>query len=498
MPYEFRLDERRFNRLALLAILVGLGLLVVAFGTMIVSAMSNERATQWVRHTYQVIDELDTLSLAIERTETAERGYLLAPDPVRANTHRRNSALVMPSLGRLQSLTADNPRQRQLTAELRIKLVDQLATIDDMMSRAENGQLAAAREEFAKRVKVRQIDQIRALESQIRAEETRLLNDRQSVESKRRSQFILVFGVTGALLLLAGLATFALVRRYTRDLAKARDRLHLLNTDLEGVVSERTADLRRANEEIQRFAYIVSHDLRSPLVNILGFTSELEETNRSLGALLERAEKEAPQIVTPDSQAAREDLPEAIGFIRAATQKMDRLINAILKLSREGRRTLAPQTLEMAEVLGDIVGSMEHRLAEIGATAAIEQPIPDLVSDRVAIEQIFSNLIENASKYLQPGRPGEIIVRGYAQGDRLIYEVQDNGRGIDPKDHQRVFDLFRRSGVQDQPGEGIGLAHVRALAYRLGGFIDLKSELGQGATFQVNLPATYTDEGVPN
>jgi signal transduction histidine kinase len=114
----------------------------------------------------------------------------------------------------------------------------------------------------------------------------------------------------------------------------------------------------------------------------------------------------------------------------------------------------------------------------------------------VAIEQIFSNLIENAIKYLEPGRTGEVIVRGAKAGDRVIYEVQDNGRGIDAKDHQRVFDLFRRSGAQDQPGEGIGLAHVRALAYRLGGYIDLKSALGEGSTFQVNLPTTYADQGV--
>jgi signal transduction histidine kinase len=465
---------------------------------MIASAVSNERATQLVRHTYQVIDELDRLSLAIERTETAERGYLLAPDPIRANTRRRNAALIAPSLNRLAELTKDNPRQRQLIAALRVKLSDQLATIEDMMAQAEKGDLASARAEFIQRVKVRQIDQIRAIESQIRDEENRLLDNRQAVESVRRGQFTLILAITGLLILLAGAAAFALVRRYTRDLSTARDRLHLLNTDLEGVVSERTADLRRANDEIQRFAYIVSHDLRSPLVNILGFTAELEETNKSLGSLLERAEKEAPQIITPDSRAAREDLPEAIGFIRASTQKMDRLINAILKLSREGRRTLTPELLPMEKIFDDIVASLDHRLTDAGATATVEIPVPDLVSDRVAIEQIFSNLIENAVKYLQPGRPGQVAVRGYKQGDRLIYEVEDNGRGIDPKDHQRVFDLFRRSGLQDQPGEGIGLAHVRALAYRLGGFIDLKSELGQGATFQVNLPATYTDEEVPN
>ena len=157
MPFE--LDQRRFNRLTLLAMLVGLGLLAVAFGTMIASAVSNERATQWVRHTYQVIDELDRLSLAVERTETAERGYLLSPSPIRANTRRYYAPRVIPSLDRLQSLTADNERQQRIIAALRPKLVDQLATIDDMMTRAEKGDLGSARAEFVERVKIRQIDQ---------------------------------------------------------------------------------------------------------------------------------------------------------------------------------------------------------------------------------------------------------------------------------------------------------------------------------------------------
>jgi signal transduction histidine kinase len=99
--------------------------------------------------------------------------------------------------------------------------------------------------------------------------------------------------------------------------------------------------------------------------------------------------------------------------------------------------------------------------------------------------------MENALKYLMPGRPGQITVRGEARRGRAIIEVIDNGRGIAAKDHERIFDLFRRSGVQDQPGEGIGLAHVRALAYRLGGLIEVVSELGQGATFRVNLPLEW-------
>jgi signal transduction histidine kinase len=298
------------------------------------------------------------------------------------------------------------------------------------------------------------------------------------------------------MLLMIGAASFMLVRRYTVDLTRTRDRLRELNEDLEGAVRERTLELQRANEEIQRFAYIVSHDLRSPLVNVMGFTAELEETNKTLAEIMDKAEQEAPHIVTDAMRDAREDLPEAIGFIRSSTQKMDRLINAILKLSREGRRTLTPELLPMERVLSEITASLEHKVHEAGATIEIQKPLPDLSGDRLAIEQIFSNLLDNALKYLAPGRPGRIQVRGSKARGRVLYEVEDNGRGIDPRDHQRVFDLFRRSGMQDQPGEGIGLAHVRALIHRLGGTIDLDSTLGQGTTFRLSFPETFSDQGV--
>ena len=262
-----------------------------------------------------------------------------------------------------------------------------------------------------------------------------------------------------------------------------------LSESLEDEVRVRTADLSRANEEIQRFAYIVSHDLRSPLVNVMGFTAELEASNRSLAELVERADVEAPALVTEDARlAAREDLPEAIGFIRTSTQKMDRLINAILKLSREGRRVLSPEPVDVAAMVGTIRDTLRHMLDERGAALGVDEPMPTVVTDRLALEQILSNLIENAVKYLQPGRPGVITVRGGRDGGRTFVEVEDNGRGIAAADHQRVFDLFRRSGAQDQPGEGIGLAHVRALAQRLGGVVDMRSELGQGAVFRVSLP----------
>jgi PAS domain S-box-containing protein len=257
---------------------------------------------------------------------------------------------------------------------------------------------------------------------------------------------------------------------------------------LASILADRVAELDAANEEIQRFAYIVSHDLRAPLVNVMGFTSELESAQKEIEEFYRQVLGANPALVTRDMRAVVEtDLPEAIGFIRTSTVKMDKLINAILKLSREGRRVLAPEAIDMRQLLEGHRRTHAHQLIERGADLVIESA-PDLVGDRLVVEQIFGNLIDNAVKYLRPGRPGRIVVRGSDAGSFIRYEVEDNGRGIEPKDFERIFDLFRRSGVQDQPGEGIGLAHVRALVRRLGGTIAVSSTFGEGSVFTVTLP----------
>jgi signal transduction histidine kinase len=188
--------------------------------------------------------------------------------------------------------------------------------------------------------------------------------------------------------------------------------------------------------------------------------------------------------------AVEEDLPEALGFIRSSTEKMDRLINSILELSRLGRRTLAPERLDMAKLVEGVVASLHQRAADAGAEIIVKA-VPDVESDRLAVEQILSNLVENALKYPSPHRAGQVTIEGGRSPGMVHIDVIDNGRGIAPEDHERVFELFRRAGTQDQPGEGLGLANVRALAYRLGGTIELESELDQGARFRLSLPAKF-------
>ncbi|TNC07654.1 PAS domain S-box protein [Methylobacterium terricola] len=250
------------------------------------------------------------------------------------------------------------------------------------------------------------------------------------------------------------------------------------NTD---ITHQREAEtgLREANEEVQRFAYIVSHDLRAPLVNIMGFGEELDtlrcEIIQTLGS-------------HPDTARLNAEYTEALGFIKSAVGKMDALIGAILRLAREGRRRYVPERLAMTNLVQTLADAQRHQAAAKGATVTIEG-LPTIKADRLAVQQIFGNLIDNAIKYLDPERPGRIVVSGYQTSAGAWFEITDNGRGIAQADHARVFELFRRSGKQDQPGEGIGLAHVRTLVRTLGGHISLQSEFGVGTRFDLFLPA---------
>jgi signal transduction histidine kinase len=191
----------------------------------------------------------------------------------------------------------------------------------------------------------------------------------------------------------------------------------------------------------------------------------------------------------PDKQLS-DDFSEALGFIKSSIAKMDRLITAILNLTREGRREFSPERIDMNELMNGIRTTVAHQALEANAQIRI-RALPDVISDRLALEQIFSNLLDNALKYLKPDVDGDIEIRGRTKLGFAVFEVADNGRGIEARDHQRIFELFRRAGIQDKPGEGIGLAHVRALVRRLGGTMSVSSETGQGSTFTVTLPIQW-------
>jgi len=478
--------------------------LVVISASSVVLVNEARKDSASVVRTVEVENHINALLLDIQRAESTARGYLLTSGPEFLRDHDAAVAQVLPDLEKLTQSIRDNPVQVENARKLRSAIEARLGQFAQEMDFVKQGDPTSAttlvREAAAGNIAAT----IRDIAQAMWAEEDRLLAARTAT-ADRTQQLASVVTVVGSglVIALAGISIF-LVRRSSRARDQAEMNLRDSNINLEATVDERTADLREANDEIQRFAYIVSHDLRSPLVNIMGFTSELEELRGDIFkriAALARAQSTAPQgpenatdtvepVLEGADQQLSEDFSEALGFIKSSIGKMDRLISAILNLTREGRREFEPVRIDTTELIEGIVETVAHQAAEAQAQIQLGK-LPNIVSDRLALEQIFSNLIDNALKYLKPGVPGEISVRGRTKLGFAIFEVSDNGRGVDPKDHQRIFELFRRAGTQDKPGQGIGLAHVRALVRRLGGTMSVASELHRGSTFTITLPINW-------
>lgn len=442
-----------------------------------------------VDHSQQVrLAGKDVLGLLVD-AETGQRGFMLTARPEYLNVHDRAVAELPGVLERLDDLIGQDPELAPRLARVRALYKERLSLMEHTVGLTRTGRIGEAVSLIRGGRGKALMDAMRVELSAIDAVEARRLVERTQQSERASAVTVFVNALAAVLILvLAGISVW-LVRRYVEELQAARFELDRVNAGLENQVRDRTAELTRANEEIQRFAYIVSHDLRSPLVNVMGYTSELEQVGKTMEAQLARLELTHPEAIDPEAlRAVREDVPEAVNFIRASTTKMDGLIKAILRLSREGRRNLSPEVLPMTDVVRAIADSVSHQVVELGGSIEVKD-LPRLESDRLSIEQIFGNLIDNAVKYQQPGRPISIVVEGEEiPGGWTSYRVIDNGRGVSARDHERIFELFRRAGKQDQPGEGLGLAFVRNSVRRLGGSIELESELGQGSTFHLKFP----------
>jgi PAS domain S-box-containing protein len=257
------------------------------------------------------------------------------------------------------------------------------------------------------------------------------------------------------------------------------------------------AELERSNEEVKNFAYIVSHDLRVPLVNLKGYSTELRSALEVIGSNFDAA---LPYLNdgkrSEVAMALHEDAPEALEFITTSVSRMDSFINAVLLLSRLGRRDLKPEPIDMNALVQTILGTLSYQIEGRGITVAVK-PLPHVVADHTSMEQVMGNILGNAVKYLDSSRPGRIEVFAQVNGMETIFSIRDNGRGIAEDDMDKVFAPFRRAGKQDTPGEGMGLAYVQTLVRRHNGRIWCESELGKGTTFTFTL-ATPAYQGAHN
>lgn len=242
------------------------------------------------------------------------------------------------------------------------------------------------------------------------------------------------------------------------------------------------------NKELESFLYVASHDLRSPLINIQGFSNRIE---KQITALSERIGHKT--IIENDQrdilQILNENIPKSLSFIYSNVKKMDSLINGLLNISRTGQMKMTIEKIDMKVLINRILAASDFQIEQSGASVEIGE-LPACYGDVQLLNQLFANLMDNAIKYRKHEMPLKVVIKGKKRGSEAIYQIADNGVGIPSAEISRIWEVFYRAhSAYDKPGEGIGLNIAQKIVQKHHGRIWAESPSEGGTIFYVQLPA---------
>lgn len=238
-------------------------------------------------------------------------------------------------------------------------------------------------------------------------------------------------------------------------------------------LAELAEELQRTNEELESFAYSISHDLRAPFRHIVGYAELLRERESTL-----------------DTKSRH-----YLYNIADAARMAGRLVDDLLNFSQMGRAALQMKTVQMGQLVADVRRSLENDLQGRRVEWRVEA-LPSVYGDAMMLRQVWANLLDNAIKYTRSRDLAEITIRARLEGELARFEIVDNGVGFDPAYRDKLFGVFQRlHRMEDFEGTGIGLAIVKRIVDRHGGQVFADSELGKGACFAFTIP---TGEGLQN
>ncbi len=250
-------------------------------------------------------------------------------------------------------------------------------------------------------------------------------------------------------------------------LKQAEQALKQLNETLEQRVADRTAQLEEVNQELSAFAYSVSHDLQEPLRGIQGLAQALLEDY-------------APQLDEPGRKYAQ--------HLNQAAQRLDTMIKDLLAYSRLSSTEVQLQPVALDVAIADALDLLSLEIANQKAQVTVEEPLPIVLGHYTILVQVVGNLISNGIKFVAPGVVPHVHIWSEERKQKIRLWIEDNGIGISPNNHKRVFRVFERlHGIETYSGNGIGLAQVRRGIERMGGTCGVESQSGQSSRFWIEL-----------
>lgn len=413
-----------------------------------------------------IIQHLDRVAMALSDIEIAEREYVLTGSDSTLARYRAARNRIKDDAQELFGRLRSDTDQRMWMRNLQAVIDEMLANVEQTVAERQASGPEGAAAIIVKRDPAAAFAASRTAIERIRATEQRQLDERSAKQRSSLRNTLLVFASFLVLnAVLVGMLWW-MIRREAAESRREEERIRELNADLERRVEERTHALQRSNEDLQQFAYIVSHDLQEPLRMVASYTELLRR--RYHGKLDEEAD-------------------EYIQFAVDGTKRMSTLIKDLLQYSRAGETQDGIDVIDAGEVLETVRLNLRARIEETGASVT-NDPLPRVVTERVWFTQLLQNLVGNGLKYRAPDRLPLVHVSAAEQNGETVFAIRDNGIGIEARYKDQVFGVFKRLHGREYEGTGIGLAVCKKIVERNGGRIWFESSPGTGSTFFFTMP----------
>ncbi|HET8550389.1 MAG TPA: ATP-binding protein [Bryobacteraceae bacterium] len=443
-------------------VLAALPVIICVLGGITVTRLF--RSSEVLERSNETIRQLDKVYQDLSELEIVEREFTLTGDELALRPYDRVKTSLRNDLTELERLTSERGRHQLWISNLATLLDEKLHETERTIAlRREQGADAAT--EIIKRRNESMRD-IRKTVTGIRTFEQGELNRRRTAQEWNEIYTLILLA---ALLVLNTGLVWSLWLRIRHEAAEARReeaRIREQNLELERRVQQRTEALQRSNEDLQQFAYVVSHDLKEPLRMVGSYTELLRRKYQG------RLDGEAD---------------EYINFAVDGVRRMQALISDLLEYARAGEeQDKSPEPVDANEVLDTVLLNLQAHIDEAGATVTRDE-LPPVVTHQVWLSQLLQNLVANALKY-RSEQPPRVHVSATPGAGETVFSVRDNGIGIDPKYKDQVFGVFKRLHGREFEGTGIGLATCKKIVERAGGRIWVESTPGEGSTFFFTVP----------